>query len=132
MACIIREINVTWAIIGIGRERTKTPAAAIRDPNSFPIPSLNWYFQTFSLHICSEYFTWCGVDVTVAHSGHGDDAVVDGGGDWAEARVIAQLYEVAEAAEDEACDSHEEHQQGQLLRRQRDTWHQSDDNHDTL
>ena len=54
-------------------------------------------------------FTWCGVDVSVSDSGHGDNAVIDGGGDGGEAWVIAQLYEVAEAAEDEARDTHQEH-----------------------
>ena len=62
--------------------------------------------------------TWGGVDVPVAHGGHGDDAVVDGGGDGGEAGVVVQLNEVAETADDEAGDAHQEHQQGQLLHTQ--------------
>ena len=67
------------------------------------------------MHFLRVKCTWCGIDVSVAHSGHGNDTVVDCSGNWSEAGVIAQLYEVAEAAEDEAGDAHQEHQQGQLL-----------------
>ena len=110
-------VAVTWAIIGIGRERTRTPAAAIKEPTSFPNPSLNDIINnayTYILFI-SLRCTWCGVDVSVANGGHGDDAVVNGSGNWSKAGVISQLYEVTEAAEDEAGDAHQEHKQGQLL-----------------
>ena len=56
-----------------------------------------------------------GRNVSVAHGGHGDDAVVDGRGDGGEARLLVQLYVVAETADDETGDAHEEDEQPELL-----------------
>ena len=54
-------------------------------------------------------------DVTVAHSGHGDDAVVDRCRNGGEPRVRVKLYVVAEAADDEAGDAHEKDEESELL-----------------
>jgi hypothetical protein len=54
-------------------------------------------------------------DVPVADSGHGDDDPVEGGGDGGEARVLVLLYEVGQAAEDQARDADEEDEEAKLL-----------------
>ncbi len=62
-----------------------------------------------------QYCTCDWEDVTVADGGHGDDDPVEGGGDGGEARVLVLLYEIGEAAEDEAGDADEEDKETQLL-----------------
>ena len=65
----------------------------------------------------SKVRTCCWINVSVANGGHGDDTVVNGGGDGGEARVIVGvgLNVVAEAPNEEAGDAHQEDQQTKLL-----------------
>ena len=57
------------------------------------------------------------VNIPVSHSGHGNDAVVDGRGDGGEARVVVRvrLNVIAETTNQETGDAHQEDQQTKLL-----------------
>ena len=50
--------------------------------------------------------TGCGIDISVANRGHGDDNPVEGSGDGGEAGVVVDLNEVAKTADDQTGDPH--------------------------
>ena len=57
-----------------------------------------------------------GVDVPVAHRGHGDDRPPEGGGDGGEPRVLLVLLgKVTEGGEDENTHGQEQHQQAEFF-----------------
>ena len=59
--------------------------------------------------------TWCREYVTIAHCGHSDHNPVECSGDGGESRVIVDLNEVREAADDDSTDTHEEDEESKFF-----------------
>lgn len=106
------ELKETWAMMGMGRERTRTPATAHSDPTSWDIV-LVWetaeiLFLVLRHSDPTSWDTQCfkprrrgcprlsnlakrrrGVDVSVSDSGHRDHDPVEGSRNWRETRTLS-------------------------------------------
>ena len=74
----------------------------------------HYFFLSLPLSPCLILTWWRGY-VTIAHCGHSDHNPVECSGDGGESRVIVDLNEVREAADDDPTDTHEEDEESKFF-----------------